>query len=202
MLLDFLPTSINTVVPPKCSISTFLLLIGSLFSFFLFGFFSLGSIRHLPRQRNIFSCFQFFCSEFLLIFLVFFLFSMRINITIFIAKQNSFASGMALGTFLGWIWFLTEATFSEEKHAKLFHIILHDSARHLATLLIVLVYSSRPRHSQSSAQLSRVRVRGRAWCRHEPPSKTLLSNASLSWCAAAEQEWCRGQPRYDGEMGG
>ena len=77
-----------------------------------------------------------------------------------------------------------------------------DSARHLATLLIVLVYISRPRHSQSSAQLSRVRVRGRAWCRHEPPSKTLLSNASLSWCAAAEQEWCRGQPRYDGEMGG
>merc|ERR1739845_302493 len=37
---------------------------------------------------------------------------MRINITILIAKQDSFASGMALGTFLGWIWFLTEATFS------------------------------------------------------------------------------------------
>ena len=66
---------------------------------------------------------------------------------------------------------------------------LADCARHLATLLIVLVYSSRPRHSQSSAQLSRVRGRGRAWCRYEPPSTTLLLNASLSWCATAEQEW-------------
>ena len=103
--------------------------------------------------------------------------------------------------------FIMWATFSEEQHAKLFHIILHDSARHLATLLIVLVYSSRPRHSQSSAQLSRVRGRGRAWCRHEPPSKTLLSNASLSWCATAEQEWCRAEAGLammagDGEMGG
>ena len=99
----------------------------------------------------------------------------------------------------------------------MFHIILVvacppglplASARHLATLLIVLVYISRPRHSQSSAQLSRVRGRGRgrAWCRHEPPSTTLLLNPSLSWCAAAEQE--RGAEAGlammagDGEMGG
>ena len=47
---------------------------------------------------------------------------MRINITILIAKKDSFASGMALGTFLGWIWFLTEATFSEEKIRKFINV--------------------------------------------------------------------------------
>ena len=129
MLLDFLPTSINTVVPPKCSISTFLLLIGSLFSFFLFGLFSLSSFRHLFGQSpiDIFIFFGFFlCRRFLLVFLNFFLLFVSTNFTIFIAKQYSFTSRMALGTFLDWIRCLTKsASFSEQKMWKLILNFLH-----------------------------------------------------------------------------
>ena len=44
--------------------------------------------------------------------------------------------------------FIMWATFSEEQNAKMFHInlLVACPARHLATLLIVLVYISRPRH--------------------------------------------------------
>ena len=107
--------------------------------------------------------------------------------------------------------FIMWATFSEEQNAKLFHIILVvacppglplASARHLATLLIVLVYISRPRHSLTIFRPTLASPGpgpgpGLVSPRASFYNLTLESESQLV-CGRRAGEGSRGRPRYDG----